>query len=214
MNRAAIILALTDGPPVEFVSTASTGSSGASSATVTKPSGVAVGDLVLVLVDDTETAVTLTTTSGSAWGKFFQAVSGINSDGHAVFWKILNATDVANAWTLSYGGQGATAFRYLSHEATSVSLKDSATASGAGSLSLTGFSKAAGNYGVLTFAINTHATAPTVPTGFVSRYSATPVSSRVVAADMLTGYVDGAAVAWTGFVSGERGGFLLEVTGP
>ncbi len=195
---------------VDFINTANSGATGAGSMAVTKPSGIQVSDLVLVHVEDTVTAVTMNTSGGSSWPKIFMTASGLNQDGDALFWKVLTATDVANAWDVSVGGQGALSARYRGNGATAVTSKS--TNNGGGSpMTLTGFAKAANHYGVLSFVAGSSAFTP--PTGFDERYDAAPVSSRIGLADRRAGYVDNAAVAWT-VVSGSARGFLVEVTGP
>ncbi|MEI6439000.1 MAG: hypothetical protein WCO83_02235 [Alphaproteobacteria bacterium] len=72
------------------------------SATVTKPSGVAVGDLVFVIVPySTSTAVraTMSTSGGASWNRDVSVDT--LAYGAALLWKILNATDVSNAWNIA-----------------------------------------------------------------------------------------------------------------
>lgn len=194
----AILFAMAEGPPIDFASSTVTANSATA---ITKPSDVAAGDLMLVWVLDTATGATLTTASGSAWAR----VENAHPTGpkyHVLFWKVLNATDVANAWNIGGGvaGHGAIALRYRSNGANALTLKDSNLGTigvNTSAVPLTGFTKAAGTYGVLSlFVIDGAAASPTLPSGFTARQTSAASGWRIVAADNLTGYVDGASVTW------------------
>jgi hypothetical protein len=212
------------GPPVEYRAAASSGPG----TSVTKPSGVTVGDLVLVWALDVN-AVTpsLSTSGGSAWTLVDNDTNtSIFAVGKfALFAKVLTATDVANAWDLGTAAdQGALAVRYTGNGATTVTKKTEADAgSNTGNLSASaaGFAKSSGHYGVLTFVLSTDEAAnPTPPSGFTERSDAAYNSTcRAAAADNLFSYTDNAAVQWT-TLSGAAGPshsvhvLTVEITGP
>jgi hypothetical protein len=211
-DRAVLMLMMAaQSGPVEFTSGASSSAAGASPATVTKPAGLEVGDLVLV-VCDTDTGATLTTTSGPAWSGSYVANGTLAYGGVKLFWKVMTATDVANAWTLSFGGNGARSARYRGNGANAVTVKSTGSGSSGSTLTLAGFAKSASTYGVITVMINT--ADPAVPAGFTSRYNAVVGAERIHFADNQAAYVDGASVTWTPVFPGDGYvGFLLEVTG-
>lgn len=201
--------------PLEYRANAFTAGGGT---TITKPAGVEVGDLVVVWAIDISSGATLTTTSGSAWSK--QSVSPA-----IAFWKILDATDVANAWTLSSAAaDGAQALRYRGNGTTAATVKATTSNGGGNStLTLSGFAKAAGHRGVIAL-YSQYSGDPSagdgatiaVPSGFTERrrdYSTGDFFAALIA-DRLGGYVDGASVQFTGANTGpNKVGVLLEVTG-
>lgn len=218
MNKAAILMALADGPPIEYVASATTATAATS---VGKPSGLEAGDLVLVWATCATTGATLTTASGSAWTRYETGLGG--SFGYAVlFWKLLTATDVANAWTLSAAAShGAVALLYRSHGATTVTVKDDDLVSGNSNFNLTstGFTKAAGHYGVIALALaSATGTTATAPTTFTSRLRTSTPGWLFVAVDKLFEYADGASALWadmnTSGVNNVGCVLLIEVTGP
>jgi hypothetical protein len=216
-SRGAILMALADGPPVEFKSTATT----ASGTTVTKPADLEVGMVVLVFAMNETGGATLTTASGSAWTRSEATLGGQTV---IFFWKVLNATDVANAWNLSASAAaGAVAVAYIGHGATTVTIKDSDAISGTTNFSLTstGFAKAAGHYGVIALLYDslTTATAGLSPSGFVERVRTNATGRLVVIADQLIGYVDATDLTWSNLNTAAPAdnaalALLLEVTGP
>lgn len=215
----AILFAMAEGPPIDFANSTVTANSASA---ITKPSDAAAGDLMVVFVADTSTGATLTTASGSAWSRIEPSPT-VGPKYHVLFWKVLNATDVANAWNLGGGvaGHGAITIRYRSNGATTVTLKDSYQVFEGvnGSYPLTGFSKAAGTYGVLSLILVDGPTnAPGTPSGFTVRQSSNASGWRIVAADNLTGYVDGSSVTWSSVNSNAPTSrsvleLLFEVTG-
>lgn len=215
-SRGAILMALADGPPVEFKSTATT----ASGTTVTKPASLEVGMLVLVLAMNETAGATLTTTSGIAWSRSEATIGG---ETIVLFWKFLNATDVANAWTLSASAAaGAIALAYIGHGATTLTIKSTNGVSGNTSvpLPLTGFSKAAGHYGAISIFYDSFTPAPAThtPAEFVERLRTSATGRLVVVAEQLIGYVDGTTVTWSDLNTATNTfaayALLLEVTGP
>lgn len=218
--RAALIMALADGPPLEFAGSAVSANS---AAVVSKPVGVEAGDLVFVWVVDGDTPgnMGVVTTSGSGWANL--ETSELGGAVNILCWKVLNATDVANAWNIVGGtaNHGAIALRYRSHGADTVTVRGNVGGTDGvnGNAALTGFTKAPGTYGTLSFfAIRGPAASPTPPTGFTVRQTSAASGFRIVAADNLYEYVDGAAVIWSAINStGSNLGWraiLLEITGP
>lgn len=222
LNRAAVLMALADGPPVEYASSATT-APGASA--VSKPAGLEVGDLVVVWAHGfSSPSPTLQTASGAAWA-VVDNNAGVTLAGRmALFAKVMTATDVANAWNLSEAiSEGAVAIRYVSHGADTVTFKSANVTGSNGNFSVSGagFTKAAGSYGVLGLAISTtEATTIGVPAGFTQRSQvALNATIKISLSDNLYGYVDGAGATWTNFntpaLASENGrAVLLEITGP
>lgn len=222
LRQQALALALIKRRGLEYRANAFTAGGGTS---VTKPAGVEVGDLVVVWAIDIATGATLTTTSGSAWSKQSVSAGGSTNGAVIAFWKILNATDVANAWTLSSAAaDGVQALRWRGNGANAVAVK-ATTSDGGGNptLTLAGFSKAAGHRGVIALFGQSQADPAAgdgagiaVPSGFTERrrdYSV-PDGFSALIADRLGGYVDGAAVQFTSAPAGpNKQGVLLEVTG-
>lgn len=218
MNKAAIIMALADGPPIEFTTTAN---SGVGVTTIVKPSGVEVGDLVLVWTQNIPASATLVTTTGATWGRSVvsQVVAGPNNNS-SLFWKVMTATDVAQAWVLSSAPTSfSVAVRYIGHGANTVITRTVGDYNGVGNttLNLAGFTKSAGTYGVISVLVEqqTSGTPSVVPTGFTERARLALSGYTAVVADKLYDYVDGASVVWTLNTppSNAESGLLLEVTG-
>lgn len=207
---------------LEYMANAFTAGGGT---TVTKPAGVQVGDVVVVWAVDISSGATLTTTSGSSWSSQSVTASGSTNGATIAFWKILNATDVANAWTLSATpDDGVQALRYRGNGATAVTVKATKVdGGGASSMSLTGFSKAAGHRAAIALYGQSSGDVAAgdgagiaVPAGFTERRRDYDVPLRFAAliADTLGSYVDGAAVQFTSAPTGpNKHGVLLEVTG-
>lgn len=209
---------------LEFVSSAATAPS-SSGAPATKPSGVEVGDLVFVWALDCGSGVTLTTSGGSAWTNQDVAITAGSTNSNAsLFWKFLDATDVANAWDFSGGFRhGATAIRYRANGADTVTVK--ATQSngvGGTTLTLTGFAKAAGHFAALAFfgaPSSTGVSGITVPGEFTERVrsSGAGISGTygTIIADAPGNYTDGSAVTFSNCDgAAAEYGILVEVTGP
>lgn len=215
----ALMMAASQTGPIDYVSSAFT----AAGTSVSKPSGVEVGDVVFVWAMDINSAQTLTTSGGSAWSSQDVGIAAGSTNANAtLYWKILNATDVANAWALSGSGaeDGIQAVRYRGNGADAVTVK-SAVSAGAGgtTFSLTGFSRAAGHFGAIAFfgaPDNAGVVGIVVPTGFTERRrdsSGSPDFAGIVA-DALGNYVDGAAVQFTNCdAATTEYGILVEVTG-
>jgi hypothetical protein len=216
----ALLFAAGEGPPVEFANTATSGAG----TSVTKPSGLAAGDLVIVWALQVDnTLATLTTSGGSAWTvveNYTWATAYPANHSMPIFAKVMTALDVTNAWNLgSAAVDGAMAIRYDGRGATTVTAKTSTATGSNGDFDVTaaGFTKAAGHYGALTLAISTNVATDLVqPAGFTDRLNL----GSVAVADRLTGYVDGAGATWTDFNSPPPGpthlgrAILLEITGP
>lgn len=186
------------------------------SATVGKPAGVAVGDLAFVVCPDeggTPGSLTLTTTSGSVWTRLSLpfASGGYNS---VLFWKILNAADVANAWTASNALDYAA---YAYQPAGFASLASRATTANPisqSSLTLAGFNPASDCKGAITVAIDRDTdTTSAPPTNFTKRAQTALTNFRVSVADPTTDYAS-VPITWTGLqgASGNaEAGWFLEV---
>ncbi len=191
------------------------GSANTGGTNVVKPSGVAVGDVVLFVIPDATdaTTLTLTTASGGAWTKSF---FGVPAHGYqaVLFCKVLTALDVSNAWTLSNAEDGR-AYAWVGNDAGSVTVKDTAVNSTAqSSLTLDGFSPDQ-THAVIAVIVDRDAdVTPTISAGFTIRSSATLVGNWTAAvADDPDGYT-GANVVWSD-TDGASGfaeyGWLVEV---
>ncbi len=191
---------------------------------VTKPAGVEVGDLVFVWAMDCTSGAALTTTSGSAWSSQAVAIAAGSSNGWAkLYWKVLNATDVANAWAHTGGSDdGIIAVRYRANGSVTVTVKDTeSNGSGTTTLTLAGFAKASGHRAAIAFfgaPSSTGAGGIVLPTGFTERRkeSGAGITGTYVGiiADTLGSYTDGAAVSFTNCDANAcEYGVLVEVTG-
>lgn len=189
--------------------------SSAATSVVTKPAGIAVGDLVVVIIPDGSGIAGLSTTAGSAWAFDGETVGGVITFWS---WKVLNATDVANTWNTSANHTADTvAYAYEGRGATTLTRKLGATSSGAvNTLDLgTGYAPSATTKGFIAYITdNAIADAPTVPAGFQSR-GGTAGARKTILSDNLISY-NGGPVIWTtvnssGSNSGQSG-TLFEVT--
>jgi len=211
MFRSRMIMTQRARVPIAFRSTATT----SGSATVTKPAGVATGDLVVVILPDCSTGVTLTTTSGSAWNRT-ELTWWYNS---VLFWKVLTGTDVSNTWGLSESnGAVATAWQPGTSAVASVyvTFAFNALSAGASTLTIPGVTTNDATKGVISIVVDrdTEVT-PGTPTGFTSRVS-TAVETYLKTA--VADHVDyqGGDVVWTGLngiSTYAECGFLLHVVG-
>jgi hypothetical protein len=222
MNKAAIVMALAEGPPVEYRAVATTA---AAATVVSKPSGLEVGDLVTVWALGVGGGTTLTTSGGSAWTLAHDSSTGqsVITNRMILYTKVMTALDISAAWNLSAAvDEGALALRYTGHGATTVTMKS--TQGGGGtvniSLTLTGFTKAAGHYGAIVLAITNDTTAvPAFTSGLTVRSDGIFNSNaRVAAADQQYGYVDGASVIVSNLnpsapTNHQAYAILLEITG-
>lgn len=204
------LTAPTSPPPVVYRSV-STGTS----ATVTKPSGIDVGDIVFVAVNQPNTTTSLTSASG-AWAviSFSNGLGGGLAYAIRVYWKVLVLADLSGNWTLdtsapfqavAYQGRGATT-------ATARETKQSST----GSLTFSGFAPSAGTRGVVHPMINgTSGTTFSAPSGFTIRdqgaYGSGPTLRHVFSDKTDYG---GLGLTWTGAQSSDPGAFgsLIEIT--
>lgn len=180
--------------------------------TAAKPAGVAVGDLVVV-VTGFDADPTLTTAGGSAWTKDSSATQRL-------FWKILNATDVANAWNFSTSNIYATSIAYSPDGVAidSVNVRSSADAlSSATSISIPGFAPSAGGRPRAVIAAISGGDdiggGVVPPAGFTERVESG--NPEAAFADAQQTYYFGPA-AFTGLAGGSGGGpaysgWLLEV---
>lgn len=189
-----------------------------SSSSAAKPSGVAVGDLVVVLVTD-YSGLTISS-GGGAWAR--TQIDWISLGYHSVaFAKILNATDVANAWSFSTTVGDSLSLAWIAGDAGGVTIHTPATNPASQStLTLSGFTPA-NTQGVIAVAIDrdTDLTAgnPGTPTGFINRFRGAVDTNWTMAVADMDAYVGG-NVVWTGMDTGASDfaevGILIEVTGP
>lgn len=206
---------MSEGPPIEFLSAATTA---AGAGAFAKPSGVAEGDYVFIIYEGDQGDGNASE-GPTTWGRREVAYGAGTVDGNKstyLAWKKMAAADVSGSWGTP-PASGAVALRYASHGADTVSVKSTfAKGGGTTTLTLTGFTKAANTYGVLAFFTDhTLAAADTEPAGFVSRANVGLTIVAVGGADCLSDYVDGASVQWTNVGSpAQAAAILIEVTGP
>lgn len=190
---------------------------GSSGATITKPAGVAVGDIVLVMATFGVGGKTLSTSGGSAWNRTELAwVSSGYGYYSVLFWKILNATDVANAWNLNVAAYTMSAVAYSGTPANATVKAMTENNSGVGELVLAGFAPAANSLGVVTLIHDRDddLVSITPPAGFAERLDATYGPFHVDVADKLSGY-GGGDITWTdtyGDFTYPEAGFAVEIT--
>lgn len=186
-----------------FRSSANTGNA----STITKPSGIVVGDLVLIICQGHPA---IATSGGTAWSVDTSATN------NRIYWKIIDATDVANTWTAPSGTYAfAAAYTANGQAISSVVSKSSADATvAATSITIPGF--APGSPGrarlVIAAAIGTDISSGNVtpPSTFTER--AEGVADGIVADAQQT--YGGQNVTFTGFSgtgSVPKSGWLLEV---
>ena len=201
-----------NGPPLAFRAEANAANSNVAG----KPTGIAVGDLVFVLNIGGVTGVTLTTGPGAAWTRSELVPS---SASHILFWKVLNATDVANTWDFNAANQYSYSVAYSANglAVSSVNLRSSAVnaATAQSTLSLAGFAFSNGvPRSVFSALADEDAdTTPVAPPGFTVRSGTALGSVKGGLADMLEGYAGGAAV-WSGLngaAHAREAGWLLEI---
>ncbi len=173
---------------------------------VNKPAGIAVGDIVLIFADrgGSGGATTITTSGGGTWTKL-AAAGGYT----AVFWKVLDATDVSNSWGSLPDGY-CTTIAYIPNGATGVDLTTYSAVPTAGVLTIPGVSRF-GSRGIVTLLSN-KSTGPSgvVPTSFTDRQAVATWGSGV--ADLLTGAYAGGNVVWTGLPAASQDSFLVKFT--
>lgn len=165
---------------------------------MTKPAGVAVGDLViLVTVSGADGAVA--TTSGSTWTKDSGATQRL-------YWKVLDATDVANNWVWTGAGTvylAAIAYSNAGQTISSVAVSGQTDAGpSVTSLTIPGAGpSAAGRPRAVIAALATNNSAvwvtPSQPTDFTMRAISSVTAS---VADRMLGY-SGTSATWTGLTS-------------
>jgi hypothetical protein len=184
-----------------------------------KPAGIAVGDLVTVSVVSVGGAPSLTTTSGSAWGKI-TLTNTTTPRNYALYWKVLTATDVSNTWVFGAGVDGAFSAAYVGNGATTVTLKETVVNPiSQSSLSFVGYTPSLDSRGSISamYDIDTDAT-DTAPSGWTRRdftkYPTGGATQKLAYADNLGSY-PGGALTWSATLGGSgfsEAAILLDVT--
>lgn len=195
-------------PPITYRSKST--NNGSSSA-ITKPASVAVGDLVVIFQPQPNTGQDVSTSSGSTWSRLNQNFGG---NSYALNWKVLNATDVANAWSFASAVDAYQCVAYVGNGASSVVLKstDSTTST---ALAQAGFTPNAAHRGAISVLADTNnADTPVQPVNWnlrdLASYGGGP-TTHVGFADNLGAY-QGGTVSWTSLTAASAGGWLFEVT--
>lgn len=190
---------------------------GPASTSVGKPTGVAVGDVVLFVIPDTTSsaaALTLTTSGGAAWTKSTFNVPAHGYDA-VLFCKVLTALDVSNAWTLSASEAG-NAYAWIGNDAGSVAIQSTAVnAVSQSTLTLTGFTPTQTHAAIAVVVDRDPDVTPTIAGGFTRRATGANSGNWVSAvADNSDGGYTGANVVWSG-LNGASGfadyGWLVRV---
>jgi hypothetical protein len=176
-----------------YVSSASTAAPGATTFTVTKPAGLAVGDLMISLIYNTSNMAGLVGPSGFT---FFSAAYNVSGSYYSrAAYKVADAADVAAAnftFTLAsgFGGSGLMMFAFRGAHPTSP-IQDYTTALTTGSTSINYNSATAASTNNLIVALGESSTNPGAPAGYTSRFTdatlGTTLSDRTQAAAGATG---------------------------
>lgn len=207
-------MGMLQGGPVDYAGFArTTAAVGETNVTLTKPSGLEVGDIVFGLLTDTPSTSSISTTGGSTWSRQSISAPGSNDGFSVLIWKVMTATDLANAWVLNIlGYYGMTLFRFRGLGATGATVKSTSAGTGT-SRALTGFAKAVNSYGVISFLGAAGSPTAVKPSNLNQQYNALNGAERMMVADS-GGYVDGASVTWTALeASSGSVAYLVEVTG-
>lgn len=186
--------------------TVQTGTSGL----ITKPAGVAVGDLVFVL-QPYDNSPNLTTTGGSAWNKLNYNWFG-GSYNMTLYWKILDATDVANAWNLSGNSYGWVCVSYERGTGCTVAVRETREGSTALLIPFAGFTPQATFKMALYFVVDRGTGTFTPPAGWTERVDSSiggGVFSESVAERF--DYTGGGVNVTNSSGSYNDGGFMVEV---
>jgi hypothetical protein len=185
---------------------AATSSGGTS--TVPRPAGIAVGDLVVVFAGLGVSVTKLSTSGGADWSGVIYTDIGASQQ-FGVFWKVLNATDVANGWALDASSSDKiVSAAYVTPGTATVTQKGS-TGDGAGGATLTGFTPAATSRGALAFFGYYSGSSFVDPSGFTQRALGVGATISVEILDKRNYSSGSVAGTQTG---GRVVGFLFEVT--
>lgn len=186
-----------------------------SAGTIPKPAGIAVGDIVWIVTgqDMSGGVAAVTTASGSVWSVATFTASSFFCQ---VFWKILDATDVAFAWNVSPNLSYVGSYAYEGRGALTVTrIETVVNAGGLSSLSFAGFAPADGHKGLVSILLDHDIdAADTAPSAFTSREAADYDQIQINVADRLAGW-PGGVVTWTATngagTLGETG-LMFEIT--
>jgi hypothetical protein len=194
--------------PISFV-----GFSNASAGTVTHPADTRTGDLIVVIANNVS-GRTITTSSGSAWSSFDLTENGTSV---SIWWKFLNATDVANTWTWSVSTEHAVC-QYRAPGSTTLTVKTDSTTKGTGTqASFAGFTASPNSRGVLAVVSQANGVSfVSYPTNFAGRFNTnTSIQNGATIAtslaDQVSGYAGG-VVAFTHSVAPNWGMIVAEIT--
>lgn len=177
-----------------------------------RPPGLSVGDLVVVFrVYGSDTSSSLTTAGGAAWGKAAAGSVGLGT-GVDTFYKVLNATDVANGWTFSEHGPSLSLV-FTSNGAQKLTLRDYVEANSAStSITSAGYTASGGGRSLISLVSDNTLTTPTAPG--TSTLLATMEETVQLAAVAQNPLYRTGSVTWTGFSASTslKKLWLFEVT--
>lgn len=198
-------------PPIAYRSLIKRVGSGSTSAP--KPSGVAVGDLVVITTPSPNPGITLGTSGGDAWSSFSVSSAGTSSP---IYWKLLNSTDVANGWVFSDSISDVISVAYEGRGATTLTSRENYTGgSGQSTAPFVGFVPGLDHRGLISVIVDRDGDAtPSPPSLFSLRDSTVYAGGLYMAAvaDQPLGYPGGPLV-WTntdGISGNGEGAILLE----
>jgi hypothetical protein len=184
---------------------------------ITPPTGAAVGDIVVVVMAQSNIGGVTLTSGGGAWSSFTIDGGGGNCGGSAcssaVLWRKLTAGDLPGPWTITSGlvmNPPCNVLDYVSNGATTLTRKEEEVNYSAGPVAFTGYTPSLNTRGALTVFYSSASPAGAPPTGFTLRdqTGGAGVFAYPNSADMLN-YQSG-GFSWT--PAGYGG--LLEFSGP
>jgi hypothetical protein len=184
---------------------------------ITPPTGAAVGDIVVVVMAQSNIGGITLTSGGGAWSNFNIGGGGSNCGGSpcnsTVLWRKLTAGDLPGPWTITSGAvmnPPCNVLDYVGNGATTLTRKEEEVNYSAGPVAFTGYTPSLTTRGALTIFYSSSSPAGAPPTGFTLRdqTAGAGVFNYPNSADMLN-YQSG-GFSWT--PAGYGG--LLEFSGP
>lgn len=184
--------------------------------TVVKPTGLAVGDLIIVVNLLASATPTISTSGGSSWNTITHLPT--SGDRYAVHWKVADAADVSNAVTVDSNpsissGLIAASYRHAgSGVVTQKSLLDTGSPSSS-TATFTGYTASAAALGcICVFIDEAENFTPTGPAAFVVRQLVSGGGGNCTANFADDAFYASGSVAWTNNSTLGKYGVLLEIT--
>lgn len=189
--------------PVTFVGASAVNSNGT---TITWPSGTQAGDLAIVSFFGS--AVAVVSWSGASGPTSLVTSTPANAQ---VYTKTLTGTDISSppSYTVPNGSYDVAVYR----NGNTITVKNSVSANGTATCTMTGFTKSGTSSGVLSFLISRSTTNAglTAPSGFTndSGLLSTTFTTGAFASVPPIGYTDSSNPAWTGITTTFQNGCIL-----